>query len=135
MARTSGWFQADKNLTLPGVWQSSARVRADWWRTLERLAVSVASTGLSERDIRDRFLSLMERAASGGALRVRFTKSCVRSMLTMLRNYGPELGLPGGLDRPTPSVAGQIIGISDFGGILAPLIARKPDRYSSTYGY
>jgi hypothetical protein len=132
MARRSGWFQADKNLALPGVWQSIARVCADWWRTLERPAVSVPSTGLSERDC---FLSLMKRAASGGAPRVRLAKSCVRSMLTILRNYGTELGLPGGLDRPTPSVACQIIGISDFGGILAPLIARKSDRYSSTYGY
>jgi hypothetical protein len=29
----------------------------------------------------------------------------------------------------------QKIGIFDFGGFLAPLIARKSDRYFPTYGY
>jgi hypothetical protein len=111
------------------------RVCADWCRMLVGPSVSVASTGLSGRDIRDGCLSSMELAAPGGAPRVRLAKSYVRSMLTILLNCGIELGLPGCLDQPTPSVAWQIIGISDFGGILAPLIARKSDRYFSTYGY
>jgi hypothetical protein len=40
----------------------------------------------------------MERAATGGAPRVRLAKSCTRSMLSILLNYGAELGLPGCLD-------------------------------------
>jgi hypothetical protein len=40
----------------------------------------------------------MEPAAPGGAPRVRLAKSCTRSMLSILLNYGAELGLPGCLD-------------------------------------
>ena len=40
----------------------------------------------------------MEPAEPGGAPRVRLAKSCTRSMLTILLNYGAELGLPGCLN-------------------------------------
>jgi hypothetical protein len=40
----------------------------------------------------------MEPTAPGGAPRVRLAKSCTRSMLSILLNYGAELGLPGCLD-------------------------------------
>jgi len=53
---------------------------------------------LTGQDIRDCFLALLEPATPLGAPRVRLAKACVRSMLSILLNYGAELGLAGCLD-------------------------------------
>jgi hypothetical protein len=91
-------YQTDKNSPYHGLRQSSARVYTDWCRTLERAIGKRRVDHLSGQDIRDCFLSLMEPAEPGGAPRVRLAKSCTRSMLTILLNYGAELGLPGCLN-------------------------------------
>jgi hypothetical protein len=91
-------YQTDKNSPYKGLRQNTARVYADWCRTLERAIGKRRVDHLSGQDIRDCFLSLMEPASPGGAPRVRLAKSCTRSMLSILLNYGAELGLPGCLD-------------------------------------
>jgi hypothetical protein len=88
-------YQTDKNSPYRALGQSTGRVYDDWCRTLERAIGKRRVDRLSGQDIRDCFLSLMEPAAPGGAPRVRLAKSCVRSMLSILLNYGAELGLPG----------------------------------------
>jgi hypothetical protein len=91
-------YQTDKNSPYRGLRQSTGRVYDDWCRTLERAIGKRRVDRLSGQDIRDCFLSLMEPAAPGGAPRVRLAKSCVRSMLSILLNYGAEIGLPGCLE-------------------------------------
>jgi len=93
-------YQTDKNSPYRGLRQSTGRVYDDWCRTLERAIGKRRVDRLSGQDIRDCFLSLMEPAAPGGAPRVRLAKSCVRSMLSILLNYGAELGCPAALSSP-----------------------------------
>ena len=91
-------YLSDQSSPYAGLRQSTARVYGDWCRTLDRAIGKRRVDHLSGHDIRDVFLRLMEPATVGGAPRVRLAKSCVRSMLSILLNYGAELGLPGCLE-------------------------------------
>lgn len=91
-------YQTDKTSPYRGLRQSTARVYADWCRTLDRAIGKRRVDRLTGQDLRDCFLRLMEPATPGGAPRVRLAKSCVREMLSILLRYGAELGLPGCLE-------------------------------------
>jgi hypothetical protein len=91
-------YLSDADSPYIGLRQNTARVYGDWCRTLNRAIGQRRVDHLSGQDIRQCFLRLMEPATPGGTPRVRLAKSCVRSMLSILLNYGAELGLPGCLD-------------------------------------
>jgi hypothetical protein len=84
-------YQTDKNSPYRGLRQSTARVYADCAGLSSGRLVAAGSIASVDR------LSAMP-ATPGGAPRVRLAKSCTRSMLSILLNYGAELGLPGCLD-------------------------------------
>jgi hypothetical protein len=65
-------YQTDKNLPCKGLRKNTARVYADWCRTLERAIGKRRVDHLSGQDIRDCFLSLMEPAMKSLARRKGF---------------------------------------------------------------
>lgn len=91
-------YQTDPKSPYRGLAQNTQRGYDDWCRTLERAIGRRRVDRLSGQDLRDCFLVLLEPTVPGGAPRVRLAKACVRSMLSILFNYGAELGLPGCLE-------------------------------------
>jgi hypothetical protein len=91
-------YQTDQKSPYRGLAQNTQRGYDDWCRTLGRAIGARRIDRLSGQDLRDCFLALLEPAVPGGAPRVRLAQACVRSMLSILLNYGAELGLPGCLD-------------------------------------
>jgi hypothetical protein len=91
-------YQTDKKSPYHGLAQNTQRGYDDWCRTLARAIGKRRVDRLTGQDIRDCFLALLEPATPLGAPRVRLAKACVRSMLSILLNYGAELGLAGCLD-------------------------------------
>jgi hypothetical protein len=88
-------YQTDRNSPYQGLAQNTQRGYDDWCRTLERAIGKRRVDRLTGQDLRDCFLALLEPSEPGRAPRVRLAKACVRSMLSILLNYGAELGLPG----------------------------------------
>jgi len=88
-------YQTDQNSPYRGLAQNTQRGYDDWCRTLERAIGKRRVDRLTGQDLRDCFLALLEPAHPGGAPRVRLAQACVRSMLSILLNYGAELGLMG----------------------------------------
>jgi hypothetical protein len=91
-------YQTDQNSPYRGLAQNTQRGYDDWCRTLERAIGKRRVDRLTGQDLRDCFLALLEPAQPGGAPRVRLAQACVRSMLSILLNYGAELGLMGCLE-------------------------------------
>jgi hypothetical protein len=91
-------YQTDKKSPYRGLAQNTQRGYDDWCRTLQRAVGARRIDRLTGQDLRDCFLALLEPAVPGGAPRVRLAQACVRSMLSILLNYGAELGLPGCID-------------------------------------
>jgi hypothetical protein len=91
-------YQTDEKSPYRGLAQNTQRGYDDWCRTLERAIGKRRIDRLTGQDLRNCFLALLEPASSGGAPRVRLAQACVRSMLSILLNYGAELGLPGCLE-------------------------------------
>jgi hypothetical protein len=91
-------YQTDRKSPYQGLAQNTQRGYDDWCRTLERAVGKRRVDRLTGQDLRDCFLALLEPSHSGGAPRVRLAQACVRSMLSILLNYGAELGLAGCLD-------------------------------------
>jgi len=88
-------YQTDPNSPYRGLAQNTQRGYDDWCRTLERAIGKRRVDRLTGQDLRDCFLALLQPAQPGGAPRVRLAQACVRSMLSILLNYGAELGLAG----------------------------------------
>lgn len=88
-------YQTDRNSPYHGLAQTTRRGYDDWCRTLDRAIGKRRVDRLTGQDLRDCFLALLEPPHSGGAPRVRLAQACVRSMLSILLNYGAELGLAG----------------------------------------
>ena len=91
-------YQTDEKSPYHGLAQNTQRGYDDWCRTLERTIGKRRVDRLTGQDLRDCFLALLDPTRPGGAPRVRLAKACVRSMLSILLNYGAELGLPGCLE-------------------------------------
>ena len=91
-------YQTDSHSPYRGLAQNTQRGYDDWCRTLQRAIGRRRVDRLTGQDLRDCFLALLEPARPGGAPRVRLAQACVRSMLSILLNYGAELGLPGCLE-------------------------------------
>jgi hypothetical protein len=91
-------YQTDQNSPYRGLAQNTQRGYDDWCRTLERAIGKRRVDRLTGQDLRDCFLALLEPAQPSGAPRVRLAQACVRSMLSILLNYGAELGLAGCLE-------------------------------------
>jgi hypothetical protein len=91
-------YQSDPKSPYQGLAQNTQRGYDDWCRTLERAIGKRRVDRLTGQDLRDCFLDLLEPTSPRRAPRVRLAKACVRSMLSILLNYGAELGLPGCLD-------------------------------------
>jgi len=86
-------YQNDKKSPYHSLALNTQRGYDDWCRTLGRAIGTRRVDRLTGQDLRDCFLSLLEPAHPGGAPRVRLAKACVRSMLSVLLNYGAEIGL------------------------------------------
>jgi hypothetical protein len=91
-------YQTDKRSPYHGLALNTQRGYSDWCHTLGRAIGKRRVDHLTGHDVRDCFLALLEPAHPGGAPRVRLAKACVRSMLSVLLNYGAELGLVGCLE-------------------------------------
>jgi hypothetical protein len=91
-------YQTDKHSPYRGLAQNTQRGYDDWCRTLERAIGKRRVDRLTGQDLRDSFLALLEPSSPGGAPRVRLAQACVRTMLSILLNYGAELGLGGCLE-------------------------------------
>ena len=91
-------YQTDRKSPYQGLARNTQRGYDDWCRTLERAIGKRRVDRLTGQDLRDCFLALLEPSHSGGAPRVRLATACVRSMLSILLNYGAELGLAGCLE-------------------------------------
>jgi hypothetical protein len=91
-------YQTDKKSPYRGLAQNTQRGYDDWCRTLDRAIGRRRIDRLTGQDLRDCFLALLDPSHPGGAPRVRLAQACVRSMLSILLNYGAELGLAGCLD-------------------------------------
>jgi hypothetical protein len=91
-------YRSDPKSPYQGLAQNTQRGYDDWCRTLDRAIGKWRVDRLSGQNLRDCFLNLLEPASPGRAPRVRLAKACVRSMLSILLNYGAELGLPGCLE-------------------------------------
>jgi hypothetical protein len=98
VASLIGCYQTDKKSPYHGLALNTQRGYNDWCRTLGRAIGKRRVDHLTGHDLRDCFLALLEPAHPGGAPRVRLAKACVRSMLSVLLNYGAELGLVGCLE-------------------------------------
>jgi hypothetical protein len=123
-------YQTDDKSPYHGLAQNTQRGYDDWCRTLERAIGKRRVDRLTGQDLRDCFLALLEPASPGRAPRVRLAKACVRSMLSILLNYGAELALPGCLElaqvleRMTLRVPKQV---------RATWKVKRPDKVAMTY--
>jgi hypothetical protein len=91
-------YQTDPGSPYRGLAQNTQRGYDDWCRTLERAIGKRRVDRLSGQDLRDCFFALLQPEQPNGAPRVRLAKACVRTMLSILLNYGAEVGLFGCLD-------------------------------------
>ena len=91
-------YQTDKKSPYRGLAQNTQRGYDDWCRTLDRAIGKRRVDRLTGQDLRDCFLALLEPSSPGGSPRVRLAQACVRTMLSILLNYGAELGLGGCLE-------------------------------------
>jgi hypothetical protein len=91
-------YQTDKKSPYRGLAQNTQRGYDDWCRTLDRAIGRRRVDRMTGQDVRDCFLALLEPSSPAGAPRVRLAQACVRTMLSILLNYGAELGLGGCLE-------------------------------------
>lgn len=125
-------YQTDSKSPYRGLAPNTQRGYDDWCRILERTIGARRVDRLTGQDLRDCFLALLTPSRPGRAPRVRLAKACVRSMLSILLNYGAELGLPGCLalaqvlERMTLRVPQEV---------RAAWKAKRPDKIAMTYAH
>lgn len=91
-------YQTDKESPYRNIGRNTQRIYDEWCRTLDRAFGARRIDRLSGQDLRRWFNELAKPAKPGALPRLSLARKCVRTMLSILLNYGVELGLPACLE-------------------------------------
>jgi hypothetical protein len=125
-------YQTDKESPYRNIGQNSQRVYDEWCRTLDRAFGARRIDRLSGQDLRRWFNEVAKPSRPGGLPRLSLARKCVRTMLSILLNYGVELGLPACLELVQ---ALERITLSPPRELLEEWRRNKPAQLHMAYAY
>jgi hypothetical protein len=125
-------YQTDKESPYHNVGQNTQRIYDQWCAILDHLFGARRIDRLSGQDLRRWFNEIAKPNKPGGLPRLSLARKCVRTMLSILLNYGVELGLPACLEL---AQALERMTLSPLRELLKEWRTRKPAQVAMTYAH
>ncbi len=125
-------YQTDKESPYRNIGQNTRRTYDEWCATLDRAFGARRIDRLSGQDLRRWFNEVAKPNKPGGLPRLSLARKCVRTMLSILLNYGVELGLPACLQLVQ---ALERMTLSPPRHLLEEWKQKKPQQLPMTFAY
>jgi hypothetical protein len=125
-------YQTDKESPYHNIGQNTRRIYDQWCRLLDRLFGARRIDRLSGQDLRRWFNEIAKPTKPGGLPRLSLARKSVRTMLSILLNYGVELGLPACLEL---AQALERMTLSPPRKLLEEWRDKKPTQLPMTYAH